>query len=69
MDEILVLPLKKPVQVEVVKPLRNIIDSRYSNAYIPSDYIEAVKAFNDLRNRAIWRPFDKHEGALEIIYS
>lgn len=71
MTELLVVPLKKPSEVDVVKPLKNLIQSAYSgsaSAEAPIDYSEAVNEFSKLRNTAIWKAFEKYEASLEIVY-
>lgn len=71
MTEFLVVPLKKPTEVDILKPLKNLIQSAYnsSNSSSPvTNYGEAVSEFSSLRNSAIWKAFEKNEGSLEIIY-
>lgn len=69
MAEILAVPLKKPSDVEIVKPLQNLIASSYSTADKPEDYTEQIVEFSKLRNNAIWKAFEKYESSLEVIYS
>lgn len=68
MAELLVVPLKKPSDVDIAKPLRNLISSSYSTADKPEDYSEAIEEFSKLRNNAVWRVFEKFESSLEVIY-
>ncbi|KAJ8928156.1 hypothetical protein NQ314_019303 [Rhamnusium bicolor] len=68
MAELLSVPLKKPSEVDIVKPLKNLIQSRYSTADKPEDCSEAINEFSKLRNNAIWKAFEKYESSLEIIY-
>lgn len=75
MTEFLVVPLKKPAEVDILKPLKNLIQSAYnsnSSSSSPTtavtNYGEAVSEFSSLRNSAIWKAFEKNEGSLEIIY-
>ncbi|KAJ9593455.1 hypothetical protein L9F63_014984 [Diploptera punctata] len=69
MAELLAVPLKKPSDVDVVKPLKNLISSSYSTADKPQDYSEAINEFSKLRTNAVWRVFEKYESSLEIVYS
>ncbi|XP_076765982.1 programmed cell death 6-interacting protein-like protein AliX [Xylocopa sonorina] len=69
MAELISVPLKKPSDVDVVKPLSNVIKSTYSNANNQKDYTEAIIDFSKLRNNALWRAFEKYESSLEVIYS
>lgn len=68
MAELLSVPLKKPSDVDIIKPLRNLIQSRYSTADKPEDCTEAINEFAKLRSNAIWKAFEKYESSLEIIY-
>lgn len=69
MSELLVVPLKKPSEVDVVKPLKNLIQSSYSgnDAANAADHSEAINEFSKLRNTAIWKAFEKYESSLEIL--
>lgn len=70
MAKLLAVPLKKPSEVDVVKPLRNLIQSAYSSS--PSSEScnvgPAVNEFSKLRNSAIWKFFEKYETSLDIVY-
>ncbi|KAL1491587.1 hypothetical protein ABEB36_012162 [Hypothenemus hampei] len=68
MADLLSVPLKKPSDVDVITPLKNLIQSRYSTADNPENCTEAVNEFSKLRNNAIWKAFEKYESSLEIIY-
>ncbi|CAK9795355.1 Programmed cell death 6-interacting protein [Anthophora quadrimaculata] len=68
MAEVIAVPLKKPCDVDVIRPLTNVIKSRYSNAGNQKDYTEAIAEFSKLRNNALWRAFEKYESSLEVIY-
>lgn len=68
MADLLAVPLKKPSEVDLIKPLTNLIQSTYSTADKPEDYSEGINELNKLRNNAIWRAFEKYESSLEIIY-
>jgi programmed cell death 6-interacting protein len=68
MAEVLAVPLKKPSDVDILKPLKNLISSSYNTADSPQDYGEAINEFSKLRTNAIWRVFEKYESSLEIVY-
>lgn len=69
MSELLVVPLKKPSEVDVIKPLKNLIQSSYSGTDASAaDHSEAISEFSKLRNTAIWKAFEKYESSLEILY-
>jgi programmed cell death 6-interacting protein len=68
MAELLSVPLKKPSEVDLVTPLKNLIQSRYSTADKPEDCADAINELAKLRNNAIWKVFEKYESSLEIIY-
>lgn len=68
MSDLLAVPLKKPSDVDLVKPLKNLIQSRYSTADKPEDYSDAINELAKLRNNAIWRAFEKYESSLEVLY-
>ena len=69
MTDLLAIPLKKPSEVDVVKPLKNLIQSTYNstNSDNATDHSEAINEFSKLRNTAIWKAFEKYESSLEII--
>ncbi|XP_076628899.1 programmed cell death 6-interacting protein-like protein AliX [Colletes latitarsis] len=69
MAELISVPLKKPSDVDVIKPLTNVIKSTYNGASNQKDYTEAITDFSKLRNNALWRAFEKYESSLEVIYS
>lgn len=62
------MPLKKPTDVDIAKPLKNLIDSNYGTADKQEDYSEQISEFSKLRNTAVWRAFEKYESSLEVIY-
>lgn len=69
MSELLVVPLKKPYDVDVVKPLKNLIQSSYSgNDANATDHSGVIEEFSKLRSAAIWKAFEKYESSLEIVY-
>ncbi|ALC45750.1 ALiX [Drosophila busckii] len=71
MSKLLGVPLKKPSEVDVVKPLNNLIQSTYNGATAEekSQYAEAVNDFSKQRNTAIWKFFEKYEASLETVYA
>nr|CAD7255905.1 unnamed protein product [Timema shepardi] len=69
MAELIAVPLKKPTDVDIVKPLTNVISASYSTADKPLNFSEPINEFSKLRNNAIWRVFEKYESSLEVIYS
>ncbi|XP_033167711.1 programmed cell death 6-interacting protein [Drosophila mauritiana] len=71
MSKFLGVPLKKPSEVDVIKPLNNLIQSTYNGASEEekSKYAEAVNEFSKQRNTAIWKFFEKYEASLEIVYA
>ncbi|XP_025832314.1 programmed cell death 6-interacting protein [Agrilus planipennis] len=68
MSDLISIPLKKPSEVDIIKPLKNLIQSRYSTADNPEDYSDQINELSKLRNNAIWRAFEKYESSLEIVY-
>ncbi|XP_035793216.1 programmed cell death 6-interacting protein-like [Anopheles albimanus] len=68
--ELLTVPLKKPSEVDIAKPLKTLIQSNYRN--LEADKLnainEAVSELNLLRNAAVWKVFDRQESGLEINY-
>ncbi|XP_055902668.1 programmed cell death 6-interacting protein [Eupeodes corollae] len=70
MSKLLGVPLKKPSEVDIVKPLTNLIQSTYSGPGSDKvNYSEAVTEFSKQRNTAIWKFFDKYEASLETVYA
>ncbi|XP_013102733.1 programmed cell death 6-interacting protein [Stomoxys calcitrans] len=71
MSKLLGVPLKKPAEVDVEKPLNNLIQSTYSGASpeAKESYKSAVQQFARQRNAAIWKFFEKYESSLEIVYA
>lgn len=66
--DIISVPLKKPSDVDIVNPLKNLIQSRYSTADKPEDYSDAINELAKLRSNALWRAFEKYESSLEVLY-
>lgn len=68
MADLISVPLKKPSDVDIIKPLKNLIQSTYSTSDKPEDYSDALIELSKLRTNAIWKVFDKYETSLEVIY-
>ncbi|XP_031784020.1 programmed cell death 6-interacting protein isoform X2 [Nasonia vitripennis] len=68
MTEFISVPLKKPSDVDITKPLHNVIKSTYSTASNQKDYLECIIDLGKLRKNALWRAFEKYESSLEVIY-
>lgn len=66
--DLLTVPLKKPSEVDLVKPLKNIIQSSNVKQSDNSQIIEKINSFNKQRNQAVFKVFEKNEAALEGIY-
>ncbi|KAK6631602.1 hypothetical protein RUM44_006131 [Polyplax serrata] len=69
MAELLSVPLKKPTDVDLVQPLRNLVRGSFSSADHPEDCDNEIAEFNKMRNTAVWRVFEKYESSLEVVYS
>ncbi|CAK1578905.1 unnamed protein product [Parnassius mnemosyne] len=67
MADLLAVPLKKSTDVDIVKPLKNLIQSTYNTGENNEDYSDAIEELARLRANAIWKVFEK--SSLEIIYS
>lgn len=67
MAELLFVPFKKSSDVDIVKPLRNLIQSTYNNGENNEDYTEALNELSRLRATAVWKVFEK--SSLDVIYS
>jgi hypothetical protein len=66
--DLLVVPLKKPYEVDLVKPLKNMIQgANIKNA--DSSHLEKITSFNKQRNHAVFKAFEKSDAALETIYA
>ena len=65
--DMLGIPLKKASEVDILKPLRNVITSRYQSSEQES-YITAINDLSKLRNNAVCKTLDFHENSLETLY-
>ncbi|KAF2349567.1 BRO1 domain [Trinorchestia longiramus] len=61
------IPLKKASDVDILKPLKNLITSRYQSTEQES-FISAINEFAKLRSNAVCRTLDYHENSLELLY-
>ena len=66
--DLLTVPLKKPSEVDLVKPLKNLIQST-NVAPADNSQMEKINSFNKQRNHAVFKVFEKNEAALEAIYA
>ncbi|CAI6349534.1 unnamed protein product [Macrosiphum euphorbiae] len=66
---LLMVPTKRASEVNIVKPLRNLISSHYNSADNPEDYTEAINELSKLRSQALWKVLDKYDNSLELIYT
>ncbi|XP_023347068.1 programmed cell death 6-interacting protein isoform X2 [Eurytemora carolleeae] len=66
MTELLFVPLKRGSDVDIIKPLKNLIASTYSTADKPEDYTDALSELNKLRYLAV-RNLDRTESSVENI--
>lgn len=62
--DFITVPLKKPSEVDLVKPLKHLIQSVNDNSQI-----EKIQSFNKQRNQSVFKVFEKNEAALEQIYA
>jgi programmed cell death 6-interacting protein len=67
--DLITVPLKKPSEIDLVKPLKNLIQSSNVKQTDNSQIIEKINNFNKQRNQAVFKVFEKSEGALEAIYA
>uniref|UniRef100_A0A2H1VQU3 SFRICE_019685 n=1 Tax=Spodoptera frugiperda TaxID=7108 RepID=A0A2H1VQU3_SPOFR len=66
-SELLFVPFKKGSDVDIIKPLRNLINSTYNTGDQHEDYTDALNDLSRLRTNAIWKVFEKT--SLEVIYN
>ncbi len=67
--DLLTVPLKKPNEVDLVKPLKHLVQSSNVKQTDNSQIIEKINSFNKQRNQAVFKVFEKSEAALEAIYA
>ena len=69
MAELIAVPLKKPTEVDFLKPMQNLIKMSYSTGTkAVKDYTDVIQELNKLRTNALWKAFEKYESSLEFIY-
>ena len=63
------VPLKKPSEVDLVKPLKRFIETVYvSKGESVDQFLTPLNEFNKLRTNAISKSLDRHESGLEALY-
>ena len=67
MSAILSVPLKKTSEIDLVKPLKNLIALRFSTADNPENFNDAISELNKLRSLACMRAMDKNETAVDTM--
>lgn len=67
--ELLTVPLKKTNEVDLVKPLKNLIQGSNVKQSDSSQNIEKINSLNKQRNHAVFKVFEKNDAALEAIYA
>ncbi|XP_046659783.1 programmed cell death 6-interacting protein-like [Homalodisca vitripennis] len=68
MTKLLTVPMKKPTDVDVVRPLENLINTVYKSPK-DKDISKQIREFSNLRNNAVLKSYEQFEGSLEIIYT
>lgn len=66
--ELLTIPLKKTNEVDLVKPLKNLLQGSNVKQSDSSQNVEKINSLNKLRNHAVFKVFEKNDAALEAIY-
>ena len=66
MTELLSVPLKKSNDIDITKPLKNLISSTYSTADQPVDCTDAISDLQKLRNGTTKNP-DRSEAGVEAM--
>ena len=65
-SDILAIPLKKTSEIDLIKPMKNLIALRFSTADNPESFEEAIDELHKLRSNATVRALDKQEQSIEI---
>lgn len=65
--DLLVVPPKKASEVDLVKPLKNLMQNPNNKGDSPN--IEKINNFNKQRNQAVFKVFEKTEAALDQLYA
>lgn len=66
--ELLTVPLKKTNEVDLSKPLKNLIQGANIKQGDTSQNIDKINSLNKQRNHAVFKVFEKNDAALEAIY-
>lgn len=64
MAELIEIPLKKSSDVDIIKPLKNLIQATYSDSN--EDFNDAINELSRLRSNAIWKVYEK--SSLDALY-
>lgn len=66
MASFVAVPLKKTSEIDLVKPLKNVIATYYSSSDEPINFDDAIEAFNRMRSTCTAKGLDyKHESSVE----
>ena len=68
MTDLLSVPLKKASEVDLGKPLKNLISSLYSTSDRPEDFSSAISELSRTRSQALSKNLDKSLPAFEMLY-
>lgn len=62
------IPQKKTDQVDLIKPLKNLITSLYATSEESVNFDEAIDSLNKLRTQCTNKNLDyKHEGTIDLL--
>uniref|UniRef100_A0A1B6GMD2 BRO1 domain-containing protein n=1 Tax=Cuerna arida TaxID=1464854 RepID=A0A1B6GMD2_9HEMI len=67
MTKFLTVPMKKPTDVDVVRPLENLINTVYKSPK-DTDFSKQIREFSNLRNNAVLKTYEQFDGSFEVIY-
>lgn len=68
MASFIAIPLKKTYEVDLVKPLKDVISNQYSNSDDPEDFKQALQTLNKLRSNCTGKGLDpKSDSTLEAL--
>jgi programmed cell death 6-interacting protein len=68
MSNLIAVPAKKTSEVDLVKPLKNLIASYYSSSEQPVSFDESIEALNKLRKDSCSKNVDfKHDASLTLL--
>lgn len=67
MTILLVVPIKRTSELNIVKPLKNLISAHYHSSDNHEDYSDAINELNRLRNQTLIKVVDKYGFSLEAI--